>query len=57
MIDRFRVVSIVSGHYQMDIDDFRPITAGSSWVLIGCGWLQVVADGSGALQMASNGWL
>ena len=40
----------------MDVDGFRPVTAGSSYILTGCGWFLVVADGFGGLQMVSGGW-
>ena len=42
----------------MNMDGFRPVTAGSNYILTGCEWFRVVVDDSGVLQMISgcNGW-
>ena len=31
---------------QMDMDDFRPVTTGSSYIIAGCGCFGVIEDGS-----------
>ena len=40
----------------MDMDDFRPVTTGSSQIVTGCGWFRMVTDGSGIFQIVSVGW-
>ena len=41
----------------MDMNGFRPATAGPIYILSSCGWVRVVAVGSGRLEMVLVGWL